>query len=62
VSKYQDLSENFIREFENKVNWDCISLCQDLSLDFIKEFKDKIDREQLIENKKVIKKLVDSVL
>jgi hypothetical protein len=39
----QDLSEDFIREFQDKVHWFCISEYQKLSEDFIKEFKDKVD-------------------
>ena len=37
------LSENFIREFKNKVNWVDISYKQKLSEDFIREFKDYVD-------------------
>ena len=40
---YQQLSEDFIREFKDKVSWTYISQYQKLSLDFIKEFKDKVD-------------------
>lgn len=36
------LSEDFIREFKDKVSWKYISLYQRLSRTFIKEFKDKI--------------------
>ena len=28
ISTYQELSEDFIREFQDKVNWFCISICQ----------------------------------
>ncbi|HNW65785.1 MAG TPA: hypothetical protein PKO10_01070, partial [Aliarcobacter cryaerophilus] len=39
-SKYQKLSEGFIREFSDKVNlyWNCISSNQKLSESFIKEY------------------------
>ena len=43
ISTYQKLSEEFIREFQYRVDWDNISKCQKLSEDFIREFKDKID-------------------
>jgi len=35
---YQIISEDFIREFQDKVHWDSISWCQTLSEDFIREF------------------------
>ena len=41
ISIYQKLSENFIREFENKVVWHRISEYQTLSENFIREFKYK---------------------
>ena len=37
------LSEEFIREFSDKVNWYNISYSQKLSEDFIREFKDKVN-------------------
>ena len=43
LSMYQHLSENFIREFKDKVDWTNISGYQHLSEDFIREFKDKMD-------------------
>lgn len=43
ISVMQELSEDFIREFQNKLNWYYISKYQKLSDDFIQEFKDKLD-------------------
>ena len=43
ISVFQDLSENFIREFQDKVDWEWISIEQNLSEDFIREFQDKVD-------------------
>lgn len=43
ISKSQDLSEGFIREYQNEVNWGCISAYQNLSEDFIREFKDRVN-------------------
>ena len=43
ISKFQILSEDFIREFQYRVDWNSISKYQKLSEDFIREFKDKID-------------------
>ena len=37
------LSEDFIREFQDKVYWSWVSFEQKLSEDFIIEFKDKVD-------------------
>ena len=42
ISRFQKLSESFIREFQDKVNWGGISECQKLSEDFIREFQDKV--------------------
>lgn len=47
ISKYQKLSEDFIREFHNKVNWNMISKYQKLSEDFIKEFENKVDWDNI---------------
>ena len=37
------LSEDFIREFKNRVNWRYVSSNQKLSEDFIREFQNKVD-------------------
>ena len=39
---YYTLSENFIREFQDKVNWTQISVNQKLSKKFKEEFKHKL--------------------
>jgi hypothetical protein len=38
-----ELSEKFIREFQDKVDWEFISRYQKLSEDFIREFKVKVE-------------------
>lgn len=43
ISEFQELSEDFIREFKDKVNWTYISQYQKLSESFIREFKDHVD-------------------
>ena len=43
ISKYQKLSEEFIREFKDQVNWSGISIYQKLSEELIREFKDQVD-------------------
>ncbi len=42
TSKYYKLSEDFIREFQDKVDWESILIYQRLSEDFIREFQDKV--------------------
>ena len=43
ISLFRKLSENFIREFQNKLEWFWISIYQKLSEDFIREFQDKVN-------------------
>ena len=43
ISITQTLSENFIREFKDKVDWERISESQNLSESFIREFQYKVD-------------------
>ena len=45
ISRYQKLSEDFIREFEDYVDWYEIRHNQNLSEDFIKEFKYILNNE-----------------
>jgi hypothetical protein len=47
VSVNQELSENFMREFQDKVDWGIISAQQNLSEDFIREFQDKVDWDNI---------------
>ena len=42
ISSRQNLSEDFIQEFQDKVDWGYISMFQKLSEDFIREFQDKV--------------------
>ena len=43
ISICQKLSEEFIKEFQDKVYWNYISQYQKLSEEFIKEFQDNVD-------------------
>ena len=54
---YKDnkLSEDFIREFQDKINWKTISATQKLSEEFIIEFKDKVDWEYISKYQKLSK-------
>ena len=40
--QYQPLSEDFIKEFQDRVKWNKISAYQHLSEDFIREFQDRV--------------------
>jgi hypothetical protein len=39
----EELSEDFIREFQDEVDWKCVSGYQNLSEKFIKEFRNNLD-------------------
>ena len=43
ISYFYILSENFIREFKDKIDWKYISIYQKLSENFIEEFQDKVN-------------------
>ena len=47
----KDISEEFIREFQDEVNWKHIYRYQKLSEDFIREFKNKIDLKIVLDRK-----------
>jgi len=49
----QPLSENFISEFKDKVNWTYISRYQKLTENFISEFKDKVNWDYISANQKL---------
>jgi hypothetical protein len=38
-----ELSEDFIRKYQDKVSWGNISICQTLTEGFIREFQDKVN-------------------
>ena len=50
---YCKLTEPFIREFQNKVDWESISWCQTLSEEFIREFKDEVYWSPISESQKL---------
>ena len=52
------LSENFIRYFSNKVDWEYISQYQRLSEKFIREFKNKVDWECISAYQKLSEKFI----
>ena len=49
ISRRQNLSEEFMNEFQDKVNWCLISTYQKLSESFIREFQDKVDWHRISE-------------
>jgi len=50
VSIYKKLSEEFIREYEDRVNWFCISVAQNLSEEFIREFKNRLNLDSFLKS------------
>jgi len=52
---YKRISECFIRQFEDKLDWENISFSQKLSEEFIREFKDKVYWEYIFKNMKINK-------
>jgi hypothetical protein len=48
VSYRTNLTEDFMREFQDKLDWPTLSTRQEFSYQFIKEFKDKLDFDMLI--------------
>ena len=52
-------SEDFIREFQSKVDWELISLHQNLSKEFIIEFIDKVCFDYLIDNDNISQEVKD---
>lgn len=51
LSIHQNLSEEFMRKFPQKLNWGSISKFQTLSEDFIRDFQDKVNWRLLCLNK-----------
>lgn len=56
ISKYDTLSEAFMREFKDKIVWEWIAY-GDLSEGFMREFKDKLDLEGMMQDAAISKKL-----
>jgi len=56
-----NFSEDLIIEFQNKVDWLCISCCQKLSNNFIRKNFSKLNKNLLLKNKNIseeIKQLI----
>ena len=52
------LSEDFIREFKDNLNWNYISRNQKLSEDFIREFQDKVNWKYISEKQTLSKDFI----
>ena len=52
---YFCISEEFIIEFKNEIDWGCISRYQKLSCKFINKYKNKLYTNFLIDNKNINK-------
>ncbi len=57
ISRYQKLSEEFMKKFNdridwNKINWHRISRCQIISEEFMRKFNDKIDWNHVSKNER----------
>ncbi|MBW3021030.1 hypothetical protein KY334_07075, partial [Candidatus Woesearchaeota archaeon] len=65
VSKYE-LTEAFIREFQNRIPWGLVSIHQSMSESFIEEFQDKIIWTNLIKyqelSEEIFSKFKDKIL
>jgi hypothetical protein len=48
ISYEYTLSENFIREFKDKVNWTSITFIQKLSENFVREFQVKVNYDYVL--------------
>ena len=55
ISISRTLSEDFIEEFQDKVDWRFISKYQTLSESFIEKYQDKLDIKDLLETNKITK-------
>ena len=58
LSRHERLTEDFIREFKDKVDWDLIGQYQHLSEDFIWEFKDKVNWAAISERQRLSEKFI----
>ena len=58
ISSSQELSEDFIREFQDRVDWTLISKHQKLSEEFIREFQDRVDWEKISRYQRLSEKFI----
>lgn len=53
ISSSRNLSEEFIRDYHEELEWKHISFRQELSLEFLLEFKDRVIWDNVIKNTKI---------
>ena len=53
ISQYQKLSQKFIEEFADKLDWDSISICQKLSEKFIQKHIDRVNIKEIFLHQKL---------
>jgi hypothetical protein len=58
ISLNYDLTEKFIRKYQNEVNWFYITEYQKFSEEFIREFQDKIHWNRILKFKKLSDELI----
>ncbi len=58
ISDKIKLSEDFIREFQDKLDWICVSYYQELSEEFIREFKNKVYWNNISYNQKLSEEFI----
>ena len=59
ISFYEnELSEDFIREFKDKVNWEILSFYQTLSEDFIRKLKNKVNWRGISKHQELSEKFI----
>lgn len=56
ISKHKGITEEFIREFQNDINWNFVSKFQreKLSLGFIREFQDKLNWKEIFRSPRML--------
>ena len=60
------ISEDFMREFQDKLDWDIISTYQELTIEFVEEFQDKINFNNYAEynqyiSEDIVRKFIDRI-
>ncbi len=62
IGTYRAISENFMREFADELNWDSISSYQKLSESFIEEFASRVDWRVIVKYQKLSESFIEKNL
>ena len=62
ISMYQTISEGFIRDFKDFVNWSCIIINQKLSEQFLIEFIEEVEIDWLKLNIKIPEEVKNRII